>query len=501
MALSPSIPTPEDDTVSHGIERVALAPGLEISRVVTGLWQIADMERDDRAIDQNKTAQAMAPYVDAGYTTFDMADHYGSAEEIVGRFTRQLGGRAGVQALTKWVPVPGPISRDDVAAAVERSRARLQADVIDLLQFHAWNYADPSWLDGLFRLQELKSEGLIRHLGTTNIDTAHLRMAIKSGIELVSNQVCFSLIDRRPLGGMTELCGEHNIKLLAYGSVAGGFLTERWLGKPEPDWDDLETWSEMKYGRFIRAAGGWKPFQNLLRAVKTVAERHDVSMANVACRYVLDQPSVGGIIIGARLGLHEHIDDNLRLFQFALEDRDRADLDAALSGLDDIPGGPGDEYRREPFLTASGDLSHHLDRFPPPYASESRPDGRHIVFSGTPWEEMAGYCRAVRHGRNIWVSGTTATHRQAVIGGSDAAAQTHFVIDKIDGALQSLGSRLHDVVRTRVFVSDASHWEAVARAHGERFREILPANTLVQAHLIGDEYLVEMEAEAIAHDP
>ena len=94
------------------------------------------------------------------------------------------------------------------------------------------------------------------------------------------------------------------------------------------------------------------------------------------------------------------------------------------------------------------------------------------------------------------MSGTTATHGRRVLGGADPAAQTHAVIDKIAGALQSLGGRLDDVVRTRIFVSDMAHWEPVARAHGERFRAIQPANTLVEARLVGSEYLVEIEAEA-----
>jgi enamine deaminase RidA (YjgF/YER057c/UK114 family) len=83
------------------------------------------------------------------------------------------------------------------------------------------------------------------------------------------------------------------------------------------------------------------------------------------------------------------------------------------------------------------------------------------------------------------------------VGGADAATQLHFVIDKIEGALHSLGARLEDVVRTRIFLKRLDDWESVARAHGHRFREIQPANTMVQADLIGDEYLVEMEAEAV----
>jgi enamine deaminase RidA (YjgF/YER057c/UK114 family) len=109
---------------------------------------------------------------------------------------------------------------------------------------------------------------------------------------------------------------------------------------------------------------------------------------------------------------------------------------------------------------------------------------------------MAGYCRAVRHGDAISVSGTTATYGDRLIGGDDAAAQTHFVIDRIEAAIESLGGRLEDVVRTRVFVTDINDWEAVAQAHGARFGHIRPANTLVEARLVGAAYRVEIEAEA-----
>ena len=191
------------------IERCELASGFSISRILTGLWQIGDMERDDHHLDYEATAAAMSPYVEAGFTTFDMADHYGSAEEIVGLFRRQQSSENTVQLLTKWVPKPGIATRENVQAAVKRSLERMQVDRLDLLQFHAWNYADPNWLDCLFWLQELKEQGLIRHLGLTNFDTAHLRIIVHSGIEVVSNQVCFSLLDQRPGGGMTELCLEH----------------------------------------------------------------------------------------------------------------------------------------------------------------------------------------------------------------------------------------------------------------------------------------------------
>ncbi len=122
---------------------------------------------------------------------------------------------------------------------------------------------------------------------------------------------------------------------------------------------------------------------------------------------------------------------------------------------------------------------------------------RQSVDSGTVWEAMAGYCRAVRVGEHILVAGTTATGPDGLVGGSDPAQQAHYVIDKIEAAIRQLGGRLEDVVRTRIFVSNIEHWEAVARVHGERFAQIRPVNTLVEARLVGSEYLVEIEADAM----
>ena len=472
-----------------------LSPTLTISTVLTGLWQIADMERDGNVLDLKHTAAAMEPYVRAGFTTFDMADHYGSAELVSGIF-RKENPQIPVQLLTKWVPRPGQTTREEVRRAVERAAGRLQSNAIDLLQFHAWNYADPNWLDCLYWLQELKREGLILNLGLTNFDTAHLNIVVNSGIEVVSNQVCYSLLDQRASHGMTALCTKYNVKMLAFGTVAGGFLTERWLDKPAPREETTLTWSQMPYNRIIDTAVGWEKFQMVLHTLHQVAKRHNVSIANVATRYILENPAVGGVIIGARLGLSDHIVENLKSFSFALDQPSKREIALALAALEPIPGDCGDEYRRPPFLTATGDLSHHVDTIPPPYPAEEGKDGRAKALSGTVWEEMAGFSRAVRKGNRILVSGTTATHGTQAVGGQDAAAQTHFIIDKIEGALQSLGGKLEEVVRTRIFVRNVSDWEAVARAHGERFKEIQPANTLVKAEMIGDEYLVEMEAEA-----
>ena len=317
---------------------------------------------------------------------------------------------------------------------------------------------------------------------------------------VVSNLVCFSLLDQRAINDMSRLCDEKGVKILAFGTLAGGFLTERWLNRPEPDMEDLSTWSQMKYKRYIDEAGGWEPFQHLLTVLQETAARHGVTIANVASRFILEQPAVGAVIIGARLGESEHIENNRQLLNFALDEKDRAAIRAAISDLVPIPGDCGDEYRKPPFLTASGDLSHHLDALPPPYPAKTGLDGRTLALSGTTWEDLAGFSRAVRMGDRIFVSGTTATHGDRVIGGQDPVAQTHFVVDKIEGALQSLGGRLDDIVRTRIYIRNIDDWEPVSNVHGRRFGHIQPANTLVRAELVGKEYLVEIEAEAIARD-
>ena len=134
-------------------DRTELAPGLEISRLVTGLWQIADMEKDGRKLDLDALARDLGAYAEAGFDSFDMADHYGSAEIIAGKFSalhRAGDGKAARPTVfTKWCPTPGPMTRDVVRAAVARAQDRLQSQKIDLMQFHWWVFQHPGWIDAM----------------------------------------------------------------------------------------------------------------------------------------------------------------------------------------------------------------------------------------------------------------------------------------------------------------------------------------------------------------
>ena len=473
-----------------------LSSDLKISRIITGLWQMADIEREED-IDPKAYAEKIIPYVEAGLTTFDMADHYGSSELIVGEYNIN-NSTSDVQLLTKWVPKPGKVDKQSVSDAVQLALDRMKQTSIDLMQYHAWHYPDPSWLDALFYLTELKQEGLIKNIGVTNFDAAHLRVACASGIPIVSNQISHSLIDQRANSSkIIDVCNEYGIKLLAYGVVMGGFLTNKWLNKNEPKSENLKTWSEMKYKRFIDESGGWDAYQNLLNVVNQIAQNNDVSIANICSRYILENPLVAGIIIGARLGENNHIKDNLNILKTKISKEEINLIRDAQKELNPIPGDCGDEYRKPPYLTASGDLSHHFQEIPKIYDSNILVEGREHVSSNTKWEELASYSRAVKYKDRIVVSGTTATYGDLTIGGDDASAQTYFIIDKIEAAINSLGGSLKDVIRTRIFIKNLSDWELVAKAHGERFKDIMPANTLVQARLIGDDYLVEIEAEAV----
>lgn len=374
-------------------DRSLLSPNLEISRVVTGLWQVADQEKGGTMLDRQMAAEALASYAKSGFDSFDMADHYGSSELIVGEMLRQWVGGPRPSAFTKWCPAPGPMDAATVRAGVQERLTRLGVEQVDLLQFHWWSFEHPAWLDALHEMTRLRAEGLIREIGVTNFDAAHLHLACAEGIPLVSNQVSFSLIDRRAAGPLALTCAKHRIKLLAYGTLCGGFLSERWLGKSEPK--EVADWSGSKYLRFIRASGGWQGYQGVLRAADTIAKKHGVSISNVATRWVLEHAHVAATIVGARLGGNVHCADNLRPFQFALDAEDHAILAAAFAQTRPIPGDCGDEYRQPPFLTASGDLSHHLDATPMAY--QATPDSlnpdRARVFTGSKWEPIAGYCR------------------------------------------------------------------------------------------------------------
>ena len=327
-------------------------PDMRICRLLNGMWQVSGAHGQ---IEPRSAIQSMFAYHEAGLTTWDLADHYGPAEDFIGIFRRQLlteqGEEAlsGLQAFTKWVPRPGHMTRRIVEENIARSLRRMDVPTLDLLQFHWWDYDDANYLDALVHLSELRDEGKIRHLGLTNFDTDHLDTIVNHGMRIVSNQVQFSLIDRRPEIRMVPFCQEHNIFLLPYGTLCGGLLSEKYYRQPEPRGATLSTASLRKYKQMIDVWGDWKLFQDLLEVLKHIADKHAVSIGNVAVRYILDRPTVAGVIIGVRLGVTDHRDDNARVFGFTLDSDDHSHIQTVLDKSRDLMrliGDCGAEYRR-----------------------------------------------------------------------------------------------------------------------------------------------------------
>ena len=291
------------------MQRIALAPDHEISRVIRGGWQMAG---GHGAIDGKEAVADMVAFADAGITAFDCADIYTGVEELIGAFRCTYADLRGSDALarirvhTKYVPdldrLPH-LTRADVEQVIDRSLRRLGVERLDLVQFHWWDYATSGWLEAAHWLNDLRGAGKIRHVGGTNFDTKHMTAIVDSGVPLLSMQLQYSLLDRRPEKAMREAAAKRGVALLCYGTVAGGFLGDRWLGRPEPV-EPLENRSLTKYKLIIDDIGGWDLFQTLLATLHGIADRHGSNIATVASAAVLNRPGVAAVIVGARNRSH-----------------------------------------------------------------------------------------------------------------------------------------------------------------------------------------------------
>ena len=316
------------------IPRHTLVAGYSISRLIKGGWHLAG---DHGSVDPRQAIQDMVSFVEAGITTFDCADIYAGVEQLIGDFRRTHPSLAPqVQVHTKFVPdlsdLPG-VDRRYVESIIDRSLRRLGLERLDLVQFHWWDLKVPGYVQTTLELDRLRQAGKIANLAVTNFDTAHLDEIVSAGVPVVAHQLQYSLVDDRPNIRMVEFCRTHGIALLCYGTVCGGFLSERWLGKPEP-WVGLGNRSLIKYKLIIDDFGGWELFQQLLEVLATVAARHGTDIATVASRAILDRPQVAAAIVGAvntaHLPAHEQIG------QLRLEAEDLA----AVAAVTDYRRGP-----------------------------------------------------------------------------------------------------------------------------------------------------------------
>lgn len=327
------------------VERIDIVPGFSVSRIVKGGWQLSAGHSMSGSSDP---VADMTAFADAGITTFDCADIYTGVEELIGKFLakrkQHRGSHGDIQVLTKFVPdydALSSLNKRYVEKVIDRSLKRLGVETLDMVQFSWWAYEIPGWLEAAAWLVDLQREGKIRVVSGTNFNMAAVRKLLDAGIPLKTLQVQYSLLDNRAEQGLNKLCIENGIRLLCYGTVAGGFFSEGWVGKPEP-MPPFSNRSLVKYKLMIDEFGSWILFQELLQVLDTIARKHRSTIANVATRWVLNRPSVGAAIIGAHTA--QHLQSNLGVFDLRLDAEDERDIQIVLAKR---KGPPGDVFDLE----------------------------------------------------------------------------------------------------------------------------------------------------------
>jgi len=325
-------------------QRIELAPGYSIATIINGCWQLAPDHGGGPASGE-QTLRIFSELLERGFTTFDCADIYAGTEELLGQFRSLLADPDSVQVHTKYVPdraLLSQLSTDDVDIAVERSLRRLKIDRLDLVQFHWWSYDVPGCDLVAERLMHAQQTGKIRLLGVTNFDTPHVRQFVDDGVPIVSLQAQYSLLDRRPEKRMARFSAASGIRMLSYGTLAGGLLSDRYLGAAPPT---AMNRSVQKYRLIIEGTGGWDALQRLLRRLRVIADKHDTTIASVAARWVLDQGAVAAIILGT--GKTSRADEKSALSELELDDEDRHSIAEQLESQP-IPRGDMYDLERDP---------------------------------------------------------------------------------------------------------------------------------------------------------
>ena len=337
-----------------------LVAGYKISPVIKGGWQLSSGHSLNQKIENEQAIADTVSFINAGISTLDFGDIYTGVEELIGKAIATLKAEHGesardlVQLHTKYVPNNVALEnfdRSDVATIVNRSLQRLGVSQVDLVQFHWWRYEARNYLAAMEELFKLKSDGKIRHVGITNFDVERLVEMIDAGLKPASIQLQYSLLDRRPATDMTELCIQHGIGILCYGTVAGGFFSEKYLGKSEPG--EAETRSNVKYRLIIEEFGGWSLFQQLLKVLASIAKNHNTDIGTIASAWTLRQPAVKAVIVGARNLSHQK--SNLQIPEINFSD---SELSAIAEVLAQSKGPTGPVYDLERYSEKHSSIMH-----------------------------------------------------------------------------------------------------------------------------------------------
>jgi aryl-alcohol dehydrogenase-like predicted oxidoreductase len=335
-----------------------LSPDYSVPPVIAGAWQLSE-GHSSRTVDRASLFAAWDLLAANGCDTLDCADIYTGVETLIGEY-RAARPHQRVQVHTKFVPDRDALAQVDrtyVTRIVDRSLERLRTDALDLVQFHWWRYEVPGMIEVAGFLDDLRRAGKIRHLALTNTNASQTNTLLDAGIPLVATQVQYSVLDRRPAAQLAPLAQRRGMHLLCYGSLAGGFLDNAWRGESEPQ-GTLENRSLTKYRLVIDDCGGWNALQRVLNTLGDIAERYGVGIANVAQRWVLDQPGTGAVIVGFRSEASAR--RTLQTLTLTLTPDDHAHL---ASVLHDLPMPAGDVYdaERDPRSAHAGIIKYNLN--------------------------------------------------------------------------------------------------------------------------------------------
>lgn len=327
--------------MTPSIARTQLTADYSIPKIINGGWQLATGHALAHALDMKDAHNAFAELLDRGFDTFDCADIYTGVEAFYGQIIaeRRRAGLSLPQIHTKFVPDLKDLAHVDrayVERVIERSLSRLGVERLDMVQFHWWDYDVPGMIDTAGELMRLQEKGLIRCISTTNFNTANLKKLVDAGIPVVTNQCQYSLLDRRPEKAMTDFCRRSGVKLIAYGTVAGGFLSDKWLGKPEPDLQSLENRSLVKYLLVIEDTLGWAGYQKLLERLAALGKSTGLSIAGLSSLYTIGKPEAAAAVVGTRNS--RHVADTCRLIGKTFPEDARREMDEFLKLFPQIEG-------------------------------------------------------------------------------------------------------------------------------------------------------------------
>lgn len=302
--------------------------------LIVGCWQLDD--RSWSSIAETDIERTLDTYLAWGVTHFDTADIYGRSEKLLGRLLR---GRD-CTILTKAVYfgiVPTP---NQVRNKVENSLRQLQRDQLDCLQIH-WHDPRLDFAPTLEAFAKLVEQGKIRQLGVTNFNLPMLQRALQCA-PITTHQVQYSLIDRRVENGVQSFCLENHIALLPYGPLAGGFLSNKFLGMKAPPPEGSHA-RGFYYSSMIMAHGGWFPVQEMLFTLSQVAKKYQVAIAQVALNWAKNQPGVAAVISGFTQN-RQQIQQNIEALKLEI---DPADLQLLSERSAELFKQPGDIYSYE----------------------------------------------------------------------------------------------------------------------------------------------------------